>query len=241
MSRSGNSAKENKISIIIPALNEEDRISDLLKVLRSRKSIGETVYEIIVADGGSSDATREKAEKTGARVVNCSRRGRAVQMNEGAKSARGDILYFLHADTLPPINFDRTITHAIENGAGAGCFKLKFSNNHPVLRFYGWCTRFRTTLVRFGDQSLFVTADNFRSVGGFDEDMIVMEDQKIVGNLKTETSFVLLDEAVQTSARKYEKNGVLRLQFIFGMIVLLYYFGAKQDTLVHLYNSLIEL
>ena len=241
MSRSDDSVTENKISIVIPALNEEARIAHLIKSLHKRVSDGSRVHEIIVADGGSRDATRREAALAGAKVINCSRRGRAVQMNSGAQGASGNILYFLHADTLPPKHFDRMIINAIEDGAGAGCFQLKFSNHHPVLRFYGWCTRFRTTLVRFGDQSLFVTADNFMKVGGFDEEMVVMEDQKIVCNLKDETSFVLLDEAVQTSARKYEKNGVLRLQFIFGMIVLLYYFGAKQDTLVHLYNSLIEL
>lgn len=231
----------NKITVIIPALNEEARIGAVVEAVKSRKSTDANIHEIIVADGGSSDETSREAMAAGASVICCRRKGRAVQMNEGAKYATGNVLYFLHADTTPPKNFDRSIERAIEDGAGAGCFQLKFSNNHPLLRFYGWCTRFRTTLVRFGDQSLFVTVDNFREVGGFDEDLIVMEDQKIVGKLKEITSFYLIDKAVKTSARKYEKNGVIRLQFIFGMIVILYYCGAKQDTLVHLYNSLIEL
>lgn len=230
-----------KISIVIPALNEESRIGRLVEELRRLESRRRFIHEIIVADGGSTDATRRVSELAGAVVIKCKRKGRAVQMNEGAAKAGGDILYFLHADTVPPKNFDALIVEAISNGAGAGCFQLRFSNDHPVLRFYGWCTRFKSTLIRFGDQSLFVTAENFRKIGGYDDRLVVMEDQKIVGNLKKQTAFALLDESVQTSARTYEKNGVIRLQFIFTMIVILYYNGAKQDTLVHLYQSLIEL
>jgi len=234
-------SEKNTISIVIPALNEEDYIADLVHALKERAVKDSLIREIIVADGGSTDMTRQNAKNAGAVVVECQKKGRAIQMNEGAKVARGQILYFLHADTFPPVGYDKQIFSAIRNGFGAGCFQLRFSSSHPVLRFYGWCTRFRTTFVRFGDQSLFVTAKNFQIVGGFDESLAVMEDQQMVGNLKETTSFALLDEAVTTSARRYEKNGVVRLQFIFGMIVILYYFGAKQDTLVHLYNSLIKL
>jgi len=229
------------ISIVIPAVNEEKRIAGLIENIRAHESGEEHVSDIIVADGGSSDGTVREAEKAGANVLRCSQKGRAVQMNAGAAAATGDILYFLHADTFPPNRFDKSIIDAISDGAGAGCFQLRFSSTHPVLRFYGWCTRFRTTFVRFGDQSLFVLAKNFQSVGGFDEELTVMEDQKIIGVLKQIAPFTLLDEAVITSARKYHKNGVIRLQFIFGMIVILYYSGARQDTLLHLYNSLIKL
>lgn len=240
-SAAGDPEREIKISIVIPALNEGGRIASLVDELKRRECGDGYIHEIIVADGDSSDETRKKAKLAGAVVLKCRRRGRAAQMNEGAEMASGDTLYFLHADTLPPPQFDRQIHRAISDGAGAGCFQLTFSSDHPVLRFYAWCTRFKTTLVRFGDQSLFVTSQNFRRIGGFDEELVVMEDQKIVGKLKEVTPFYLLDEAVQTSARKYEKNGVIRLQFIFGMIVMLYYFGAGQDTLVHLYSSLIDL
>lgn len=230
-----------KISIVIPALNEESRIAQLIEELLRRKSSGDYIHEIIVADGGSSDQTQQVSEEAGAAVLLCRKKGRAVQMNEGADMASGDVLYFLHADTVPPHQFDREIIRAITTGAGAGCFRLQFTSDHLVLRFYAWCTRFKTTLVRFGDQSLFVTSEIFRTIGGFDEELVVMEDQKIVRNIKEITSFRLLDEAVETSARKYEKNGVVRLQFIFGLILILYYIGARQDTLVHLYRSLIEI
>lgn len=229
------------ISIVIPALNEEENIADLVHALKEREVNGSLVCEIIVADGGSTDMTRQNAKNAGAVVIKCQKKGRAKQMNEGAKIARGQILYFLHADTFPPMGYDKQILSAIRKGAGAGCFQLRFSNDHPILRLYAWFTKFQITLVRFGDQSLFVKAKIFFETGGFDESLAVMEDQKIVSELKKRTFFILLDEAVMTSARTYEKNGVLRLQFIFGMIVILYYFGVKQDTIVHLYNSLIDL
>lgn len=233
--------RQMKISIVIPALNEERMIGPLVEELRRRECNDRYIHEIIVADGGSSDATRREAELAGAVVITCNHKGRSAQMNEGAHTASGDVLYFLHADTLPPHLFDSEIIRAISNGIGAGCFQLKFSNDHPVLRFYAWCTRFKTSFVRFGDQSLFVTSENFRKVGGFNDQLLLMEDQKIVNDLKSVTSFALLDEAVKTSARKYEKNGVIRLQFIFGVIVILYYCGVRQETLGHLYSSLIDL
>lgn len=233
--------EKNRISIVIPALNEEEYIADLVLSLKERAVKNSLICEIIVADGGSTDMTCQNAKNAGAVIVKCQKKGRAAQMNEGAKAARGQILYFLHADTFPPVGYDKQIFSAIRKGAGAGCFQLKFSNAHPILKLYAWFTKFQITLVRFGDQSLFVKAEIFLAAGGFDENLVVMEDQKMVSELKKRTSFILLDEAVVTSARTYEKNGVIRLQFIFVMIVILYYIGAKQDTLVHLYDTLIDL
>lgn len=226
------------ISIIIPTLNEEQEIGGLIRELRDRAE-GD-IYQVIVADGGSGDRTAEIASGEGAEIVACRKRGRAAQLNEGAEAASGELLYFLHADTVPPPGFDRLITQAITGGAGAGCFQLRFTSSHPALRFYGWCTRFNFTLLRFGDQSLFVKPELFDRVGRFDEELIVMEDQQIVRDLKKLAPFKVLNQAVLTSARKYEDNGALRLQLIFTMILVLYYFGASQKMLAHLYNSLID-
>lgn len=227
------------ISIIIPTLNEAEGIVPLLKEVQGRSS--GLVSEIIVADGGSRDNTGELARNAGAEVIQCSSRGRAAQMNGGAAAASGDILYFLHADTIPPEGFDRLIQNAVADGAGSGCFQLRFRSSHPALRFYGWCTKFKSTLLRFGDQSLFVKSELFHNTGGFDEDLVVMEDQEMVRELKQRSPFMLLNQHVVTSARKYEKNGVYKLQFVFTLILILYYFGAQQDTLAHLYKSVIEL
>ncbi|CAN5332522.1 TIGR04283 family arsenosugar biosynthesis glycosyltransferase [soil metagenome] len=227
-----------QISIIIPTFNEEDSIGILIRELQMRAD-GE-IPEIIVSDGGSTDQTKDMVNISGATFISCSGSGRALQMNQGAEEAAGEIFYFLHADTVPPDGYDQLIKQALSDGAGAGCFQLMFSGNHPVLRFYGWCTRFKSTFLRYGDQSLFVKRELFQKVRGYDENLSVMEDQEMVRKLKKISSFVLLDQAVKTSARKYEINGVFKLQLIYLSIFGLYYFGARQETLIHLYRSLIK-
>ncbi|NBC05054.1 MAG: glycosyltransferase [Bacteroidetes bacterium] len=226
------------ISIIIPTFNEEVILGGLLKHLK--KCCPEISHEIIIADGGSDDGTVQIAENFDATVIHCQNKGRAAQMNEGAEHSSGTILYFLHADTLPPQNFSDYISQSFKKGYKSGCFQLVFDDPHPLLTFYGWFTRFRLTLFRFGDQSLFVEKTLFEEVGGFDESMIVMEDQKIVRELKKAGSFQLLDERVTTSARRYKVNGVIRLQAVFFLILLLYYSGVSQSTLVHVYKEFID-
>ncbi|MEO6850934.1 MAG: glycosyltransferase, partial [Mucilaginibacter sp.] len=143
------------ISIIIPTFNEADQILttiDQLKVV----SGGED-FEIIVADGGSADKTVALAKQGGAIVLNSARKGRAAQMNAGAQQAKGDILYFLHADTIPPKGYLVDIKEAVANGFTAGCFILSFDHLHWFLKANCWFTRFDVDAIRFGDQSLFVT------------------------------------------------------------------------------------
>lgn len=227
-----------KISIIIPALNEERGIGSVLREIGQQAE--RELHQVIVADGGSSDRTAEVAAENGAEVIDCEQRGRAAQMNCGSEVATGDLYYFLHADTTPPAGFDRQIRAAVLGGAGAGCFRLQFTGDHPALRFYSWCTRFNATFLRFGDQSLFVRPGLFRQIGGFNESLQLMEDQQIVRDLSEVSNFIVLKKYVRTSARKYEENGVFRLQLIFTIILVLYYAGASQELLVHLYRSLID-
>lgn len=226
-----------RISIIIPTYNEEETLDDLLAYLK--KNTGNSIHEIIIADGGSSDNTLSIAKKHKVIIVHCSRKGRAAQMNEGAEKASGSVFYFLHADTYPPEKFAEHITRTIRIGYPSGCFRLRFDDPQPALKLYGWFTRFPLTLFRFGDQSLFMQSELFQRVGGFDESMIVMEDQKIVSELKKESKFKVIEASVTTSARRYKNNGEIRLQCVFALIVLLYYLGANQETLVHIYQSFV--
>ena len=226
------------ISVVIPAINEEKQIGKLIDHLKRAES--GYIEEIIVVDGGSSDRTRELASEMGAKVLPSPKRGRAVQMNAGAAAAGGNILYFLHADTLPPYGFDQEILAAVKKEYGAGCFRLRFDTDQPLLRFYAFFTRYRTTFLRFGDQSLYAERKVFEKIGGFDESLTVMEDQKIVRELRKQTPFYLSEREVITSARKYGKNGVVRLQCVFFLIWFLYYLGVPQQGLVKLYNSLIK-
>jgi len=225
------------ISLIIPTFNEAAAIGPLLAYLWAE--IGATT-EILLADGGSTDLTLQLAAQAGVRVLVCPRKGRAAQLNHGAAHASGSILYFLHADSYPPLGFENDIRRAVATGAGSGCYRLAFDHGHWFLRFSAWMTRWPLTWFRFGDQSLFVQRKLFVQLGGYREDLLVMEDQELVERLQRVAPFRLLPRAVVTSARKYLANGVLRLQAIFTLIVLLYRLGVPQAWLLRVYRALVR-
>lgn len=227
------------VSIIIPTYNEAPGIGLLLDYLRQATS-AEPALEIIVVDGGSTDDTRALARRSRAAVVRSPRKGRAAQLNYGARQATGDILYFLHADSYPPPDFIADLRRARRQGYGSGCYRLAFDHEHWFLRFSAWCTRLPLLLVRFGDQSLFVQRALFAQIGGFREDLLVMEDQEIVQRLQAHGPFQVLPRTVTTSARKYLDNGVFRLQAAFALIAGLYWLGVSQTRLVRLYRRLIR-
>ncbi|MEO1013128.1 MAG: TIGR04283 family arsenosugar biosynthesis glycosyltransferase [Bacteroidota bacterium] len=230
--------KTKAISIIIPVLNEAEYINVLLSHLK--KSRPHYCAEIIVIDGGSTDNTVGLAKSHGVKVLS-SEKGRARQMNLGARHARGTILYFLHVDTLPPKTFDETILHAVTNESQAGCFQMRFDSDSLLLRFFAWFTRINHRICRGGDQSLFITKELFLRSGGFNEDYRVYEDNEFVGRLYRETNFKVLPQKVRTSARKYEKMGPLRLQFYFGIIHIMNYLGAGPEQLYQYYNRKISI
>ena len=226
------------ISIIIPVFNEEAAIAELLTFLSRCKGIDNA--EIVVVDGGSTDTTAKVVNSFGVKFFESPQKGRASQMNYGASQAKYEILYFLHSDTFPPKNFIEQIKRGVNKGYQSGCFRLSFGISHPVLQFYSWFTRFDVDFFRFGDQSLFTERELFERAGGFDEKLLVMEDQEIVKALKRQGKFKILKDSVITSARKYQKVGVIKLQVIFLMIVILYYLGVNQITIVHFYRESIK-
>jgi rSAM/selenodomain-associated transferase 2 len=228
--------KENKlpkISIIIPVLNEEETLDKLLPYLKTWAD-NYNQLEIIVSDGGSSDNTILIAKKYDASCLSAAR-GRASQMNAAAKEARGQILYFLHADSTPPKHFDRTIITAINSGIPAGCFRLKFNISNKFLAFFAWFSRFNFTLCRGGDQSLFISQSLFSSLGGFDEKYKIYEDNEFIGRIYRKASFKVLPQEVITSARKYEHNGTVRLQYHFAMVHFKKFAGATPESLYAYY------
>lgn len=221
------------ISIIIPALNEATIIGDLLQHLQA-KSTTKNIVEIIVVDGGSTDKTIAIAKTNGAKVI-ASEKGRAVQLNYGAKNAIGNILYFLHADTYPPLAFDQLIIDAYKNGAETGCFRMKFDSKNLVLTFFGWLSRINHKSCRGGDQSLFITDKLFKKNNGFNESYIIYEDCEFINRLYETSSFKVLPGNVITSARKYREKGWLKVQFHFGVIHLKNHLGASSDELYSYY------
>lgn len=227
------------ISIIIPTYNEAPQIKAILRALWERDT-ARLVQQIIVSDGGSTDGTVEEASSENVQVVLSPQKGRAAQMNYGAEQTTQPVLYFLHADTLPPYGFTQDIAQAVQKGFSAGCFRLQFDVDHWFLKANCWFTRFDVDAIRFGDQSLFVTRPIFSQLGGFDESLWVMEDQELIKRLKKRVRFCILKKAVVTSARKYLDNGIYKTQAIFFVIYFLYRWGCSQNRLVATYRRLIR-
>jgi rSAM/selenodomain-associated transferase 2 len=227
------------ISVIIPTYNEEEQIQATIQLLLKQDTSG-LIKEIILSDGGSTDNTAAIAQREGGKVVVSPKKGRATQMNYGTMFASHNILYFLHADTIPPRNFSNHIVTEIDKGFEAGCFMLSFDYDHWFLKANCWFTRFDVDTIRFGDQSLFVTKEKFKQVGGFCEKHIVMEDQAIIKQLKKIARFTIIRKPVITSARKYLENGIYKTQGIFFIIYFMYRLGFSQEKLVYTYRKLIR-
>ncbi len=228
------------LSIIIPVLNEAETITELLNYLSENLS-GENDIELILVDGGSSDGTQDiiLAFKPNrflkpVRFIE-SDKGRARQMNRGAQAASGEILYFLHADSFPPKNFDRYILSEVKKGNPAGCFRMKFDSDHWWLKLAGWLTQFRWRACRGGDQSQFITKELFEEIGGFDETYTIYEDNILINELYKRKKFVVIQKCITTSARLYRQKGVWNLQYHFWTIYVKRWFGADADELYQYY------
>jgi len=157
-------------------------------------------------------------------------------MNKGAQIARFDVLYFLHADSYPPENFDALILNEIKNGNDAGCFQMKFDLDHWWLNLMGWFTKFNHKACRGGDQSLFILKEQFRELGGFNEKFIVYEDNELIGRLYKKRKFTVIPKQVTTSARRYQEIGLWKLQYYFAVIYLKRLKGASPEELYGFYK-----
>lgn len=223
-----------KLSIIIPIINEAKTIGKLLQHVLDN-STSKQIAEIIIVDGGSGDNSKEIVSKFNAVILIDSEKSRARQMNAGAKVATGDVLYFLHADSYPPKHFDSLIMNEVSKGSLAGCFKMKFDDNHWWLRLAGWLTHFKWRACRGGDQSQFITKKLFNNLGGFDEQFTIYEDNDLINKLYAQNEFVVIQEWITTSARRYNTNGIWKLQYHFWTIYVKKWFGASAAELHQYY------
>lgn len=221
---------KHQISIIIPVYNEVARIGVLIDYLKQNAST-ENIADLIVVDGGSTDGSQNSIAKLENTALIPSKKGRAKQMNCGAKQATGNILYFLHADSFPPKHFDQYIIKAVENNNSAGCFIMRFNSKHWWLKLAGFLTQLPFKSCRGGDQSLFVTKSLFNTIGGFDESYTIYEDNDFISKLYARKQFVVIKKWLTTSARHYNSHGVWRLQYHFGVIHLKKWLGASPDKL----------
>ena len=222
------------ISIIIPTCDEESVIACTIQKLLALTERSEGV-EIIVSDA-STDKTADILSTFPVTLCKSSK-GRAIQMNSGARHANGEILYFLHADTLPPETFIDDIRGVVASGKKAGCFRMHFDDDHPLMNLFGWFTQFPLMICRGGDQSLFITKELFAVTGGFDETRLIMEDYDIISRIEKVTPLHILETEVTTSARKYHRNGIIPLQLSFGTIHLMYALGFTQESIIQYYRE----
>ncbi|HVE61637.1 MAG TPA: TIGR04283 family arsenosugar biosynthesis glycosyltransferase [Chitinophagaceae bacterium] len=224
------------LSIIIPTYNEEKNIEKLVSFLKLHAASA----EIIVSDGGSEDKTLELAEKSGVITVLSPQKGRAGQMNYAASMAKGDILYFVHADTFPPQNFVPDILNALAKGYDLGRYKTKFLSDKTILRINEWFTRFDFFICMGGDQTLFIKKTFFIKLGGFKEDMQLMEEFEFCARARKEGRYKIMNGCAIISARKYEKNSWLQVQKANYKVVQLYKTGASQELLVETYKRMLK-
>ena len=227
-----------KVSVIIPTLNEASNIVRLLGHLRAYAR--EQDCEFLVVDAGSTDNTMELASQAGATVLHSPRKGRATQMNYGADLANGELLYFIHADTLPPKGYLQHIYQALEEGYPVGCFQYRFDSNKWLLKINAWCTRLDRSWCRGGDQSLYISKENFEKLGGFREDYCIMEDFEFIERARQHFKFKIMPAKMLVSARKYDTNAYLRVQVANLIVFNMYRFGASQEKMQKTYQRLLD-
>ena len=234
------------ISIVIPTLNESVYLADTLQSIFDAIS---NPIQIIVVDGGSVDNTVEIATKFGVQVLLCGN-GRSYQMNAGAAVATGDILMFLHGDTLVPIGFDRWVEECVnlpksslpkerkQEQSIAGAFNLKINSDRSGLRWVEWGVKVRSKFFNlpYGDQALFLKASTFHELGGFPE-LPIMEDFVFVRSLLKHGKVTIVPAAVTTSARRWEQQGIFKTTIINQIMILGYYLGISPDRLKQWYRS----
>lgn len=226
-----------KVSIVIPTLNEVERLEQA--IARLRHTTGQGDIEIVVADGGSSDGTQAAARRIADKLAETKRPGRAVQMHQGALAAGGELLLFLHADTRLPWRWLGALLDvwARKPRPGATAFRLGFDSTKPIYRLIAalghW--RSRKTGVPHGDQAVACRREDYLRVGGFPP-VPIMEEYFLLPKLAALGPVVIMEEIVETSTRRYERNGPIFNALRNVAIIALFRLGVSPEKLKRLYS-----
>ncbi|RPD43060.1 TIGR04283 family arsenosugar biosynthesis glycosyltransferase [Chitinophaga barathri] len=225
------------ISIIIPTLNEADHIGNCIQ----RLVLGRLeIVEIIVVDASPTDHTRMIAESLGATVFAVPKVSRAFQMNFGARKASGNILYFVHADVLPPVTYAADIMQAVHEGFAAGRFRFRFASGKMMLKLNAWFTRFDRLWTSGGDETLFVKKDVFDRCNGYDEKYVIMEEYDLIKRIRISERFRIIPKDVVVSARKYDQNSWWKVQRANFTAFRLFSRGEDPSVIRQTYHSMIR-
>ena len=221
------------ISVIIPTLNEELCIEDTIHPARDGGDV-----EIIIADGGSNDSTLSVVQHFADKIIS-SPRGRASQMNTGARASTGDILLFLHADTILPVGWVSMIEKILENKKVAGgAFSFSTSGHSKGLKLVTFIVNLRSRFLSlpYGDQAIFIRREHFEAMGGFKE-IPIMEDVDLISKMKKFGKLVILKEPVITSSRRWEKEGWIKTTLRNQLLLFLFFLGIPPEKLHRFYNT----
>ncbi len=219
----------SQISVIVPTLDEAEALRDTLASARH------DAQELIVVDGGSRDGTAELARRCGARVITAER-GRARQMNAGARLATSGLLLFLHADTRLPPGFGDELRRVLaEPDVAAGAFRLAIADASHMMRAIERGANWRAHFLQrpYGDQALFLTAERFRSLGGF-PDLPIMEDYEMIRRLRRTGRVRIASSCVHTSPRRWCSQGPLRTTVLNQLAVAAYLLGVSPDRIARM-------
>ena len=220
-----------QISAVVPALDEAAELETTLAALADEAD------EVVVADGGSQDGTPELARRAGAQVITAAR-GRGRQLNAGAASAGGDLLWFVHADTRVAPGSGARLRAAVAAGAVGGAFEVRFGAEGWRYRLGGALASVRSRRLRFflGDQAPFVRRVDFLALGGF-RDWPLFEDVDFCRRLRDRGPLAILTPPVVTSARRFEHVGPLAGVARNWLLLLLFELGVSPERLARLYRA----
>ena len=220
-----------EISIIIPALNEADSIRETLDALQIFDNV-----EVILVDGGSRDATISIAAEYAVKILHSPQRGRGRQLRIGGRAAKGEILWFVHADTLPPTDAVFQIKRALKDSrVGGGNFTIRFDGERFAAKFLTWLyPKLNYLGLIYGDSAIFVRREIYERIGGF-QPFPIFEDLDFVERLKREGNIVTLPAVVTTSSRRFENASFIFTFLRWTILQLLYWCGVSPEALLKIY------
>lgn len=223
------------VSIIVPVFNEEKVIKNLINNLNEL----EGDFEVIFSDGGSIDNTLNIIKENSNYKAVHSNKGRANQLNNGAKESKYDILLFLHADSIIEKDAVINIEKYIKPNNMAGCFKIKFDSKNILMHVCAFFSNLRVSLrgIAFGDQGIFIDKSLFYDVGMFDN-IPIMEDYQLSIKLKKLCKIKCIDSYIISSARRFEKNGIIKTIFFMQKLQYMFRNGISIEKIADIYNNM---